>query len=304
VSDCGLQLPGGGSCTASVSFIPTTAGNVLTGALLVESTAPSGPHEVPLEGRGVLLDLVAQPANLDFGAVAAGEEAELELVATNRGTDFLELGAAAVAGTDAGQFRVQKDECSGRRLEAGQGCQLVVVFHPDKPAGPRSAALWLPSRAPESPENVPLAGYSNARAGQLIFSDGFESGDLSAWSQVQPAPEARLAFPRGGELATAAAARLEARAPGRAWQRVLVVNDGAEPLALAALRLVAPAAFRLAADECGERTLEPGAACRVLVAFGAEQAGAWSAELLVPALDGRAARLAIHGTARPGEERR
>lgn len=294
-SECRATLPGGGACTLEIAFAPTHAGDTLTGTLRVDSTAAGPPLLLPLEGRGVLLDLDAQPASLDFGPVKPGEHAVRSLAVSNRGNDFLQLGALVLDGEQASEFTLARDGCSDRRLEAGQACRVDVVFRPAEPQGPRTARVLFPSRAPDGPDVVRLAGFSGRPRGEMIFADGFEAGDASAWSEVRPALDPRLSFPAGEAAPEPRQARLEVRAPGRKVQRLSVANDGTEPLALGVLRLEAAAVFRLAADACSGRLLAAGAACDVVVVFAPERAGEWQAELLAPAGDGRAASVMLNG---------
>ena len=50
---CGASLPGGSSCTISVSFVPQTVADFINGTVTVTSDAAGSPHSVELEGRGI-----------------------------------------------------------------------------------------------------------------------------------------------------------------------------------------------------------------------------------------------------------
>lgn len=294
-SECLATLPGGAECTLEVLFAPTRAGDTLTGLLRVDSTAAGSPLLVPLEGRGVLLELDFQPASVDFGSVQPGAQAVRRVTVTNRGTDFLVLGKLLVEGESAAELTLSLDECGDRRLEVGEACHVDVRFRPEEPRGPRSARLVVPSRAPNGPGVVKLAGYSGTPEGALIFADGFESGDASAWSQAHPELEARLSFPAGEEAPRLQRARIDVRSGGRRLQRVSVANDGPQPLVLGMPWLEGAPVFALAADGCGGRALAAGHVCELTLGFASEQPGAWQAELRIPAEDGRTAVLVLEG---------
>ena len=61
---------------------------------------------------------------------------------TVRATASAQLGAARLTGTDAGDFAIENDGCSGRQLAAGGSCAVMVRFRPRGP-GARTAVLDL-----------------------------------------------------------------------------------------------------------------------------------------------------------------
>jgi hypothetical protein len=156
---CPSSLPAGASCQIQVTFAPGAVEDLLSGALVVSSSGAGSPHRVVLEGRGVGLLLSAQPGRVDFGDVAGGGLLRRTVTILNTGSDFVELGALALAGD--GVFAVESDLCSGARLFSREGCSLTVAFAPTE-AGSYSALLELPSTALTSPERVELVGRNLA----------------------------------------------------------------------------------------------------------------------------------------------
>ncbi len=75
---CGSSLAPGASCTVSVSFTPTAAGN-RTGSLTVASNDPAGPLTVALSGSGA----AAGSVNLALGATMTASGSTQSYVPSN-----------------------------------------------------------------------------------------------------------------------------------------------------------------------------------------------------------------------------
>lgn len=68
----------------------------------------------------------------------------------NHGTQFRTLGTISLDGSDAGEFAIGSDLCSGRTLTAGAGCSVAVLFKPLS-RGTKSAELRIPSDDLQTP---------------------------------------------------------------------------------------------------------------------------------------------------------
>ena len=71
------------------------------------------------------------PSALHFGSILVGDVSAPQTVTiSNAGTQSLTLGSAAITGTNAGDFGLGSDACSGATLAAGASCSTSVTFAP------------------------------------------------------------------------------------------------------------------------------------------------------------------------------
>jgi hypothetical protein len=91
---CGTALAAGGSCTVSVSFVPTAAGTA-SGSLTVASNAPSSPLSVPLSGTGVSSSSGEGP----YGGTAAAVPGTVQAANYDTGGQGVAYNVSSVNGT-------------------------------------------------------------------------------------------------------------------------------------------------------------------------------------------------------------
>ena len=262
VGDCsGATLEPGEECTVEVAFAPTSATG-FSATLLVPGEAPTA--SVGLEGLGVQPEISSSPTSVDFGSqqvgVGAGPTEAVSVV--NSGSAPLEIATVALAGTDAGDFAVASDECSGVTLTPAGECTVVLAFAPTA-TGERSAVLVLPSNVPTY--TVPLKGTGT----EPVFSVAPTSYDF------------------GSELVG------ETSVP----HSFTVTNAGSAPLFIGQVALAGTdaAEFAIGFEDCGGASLDPGEECSVDVTFKPTGVDDFSARL---ELSGNAptASVALEGT--------
>jgi hypothetical protein len=164
-------LVAGQSVQFSVSFAPTTVGNV-SGTVAFSSNA--GTLNLSAYGRGVVnWPLTASPASLNFGNVAVGGSSTLPLTINNPGTTSQTVSIGRVGGTGFSVSRVTLPLI----LAAGQTFTFRVTFAPLS-AGAASGSLLATS--PESPSlTIPLSG-TGAAAGMLtVFPAMINFGNVT-----------------------------------------------------------------------------------------------------------------------------
>ncbi|NJP44538.1 choice-of-anchor D domain-containing protein [Streptomyces sp. PRB2-1] len=147
---CGNSVPANGSCTVSVTFKPTAAGQ-RTGTLTV--TAGGNTSTVSLSGTGTAPGPVlnTNPASLSFPSTVVGASAASQTVTvTNSGTT-----AASVSSVAATGDFTQTNTCSS--LAVGASCTVTVTFKPTT-GGTRNGTLTITSNANNSPTTVGLSG--------------------------------------------------------------------------------------------------------------------------------------------------
>ncbi len=118
---------------------------------------------------------------MSFGNQNVGSASSAQAVTlTNSGTTPLSISSIALTGTNAVDF-AQTNTCpsGSSTLAAGSSCTINVTFTPGA-NGTRSASLTLTDNASDSPQSVALSGTGTTTT--TYFSDGFESGNLNAWT--------------------------------------------------------------------------------------------------------------------------
>ncbi len=122
----------------------------------------------PNEGDGTVSILLQQPpapvfsaspSPLAFESVADGRTSTATLTVTNAGSANLIFGANALSlsGTNATDFAVTSDGCSGQTVAAGAVCTVIATFTPSIIGG-ESATLTFQDNAADSPQQVTLTG--------------------------------------------------------------------------------------------------------------------------------------------------
>ena len=182
----------------------------------------------------------------------------------NIGYGPLHIDGVGLSGADAGDFKIEKDGCSGRDLERGKRCELTLRFSGGD-AGIRSAALDIHSNDPDRPTlSVPLHG-------RVVPHDIGLDARNHDFGHVS----------------------LGKRSDSR---RFRVRNRGLGMLAIDRVALVGEhaAAFVLDGDKCSGRTLKPGKTCEVKVRFRPVTAGDHRALLTIESNDPDEPRVEIH----------
>lgn len=168
------------SCTITVTFDPTTTGT-RNASITVTDNAADSPQSVSLVGIGqtTAAPVVAlNPTSLSYGTLTVGNTSQAQTVTlTNRGAAALNISSIAITGANAADF-AQTNACPGT-LAVGSSCAVSVTFTPSAGTN-RSANLTFTDNAADSPEAAALSGTGATPT--IYFSDGFESGNFSAWT--------------------------------------------------------------------------------------------------------------------------
>ena len=113
---------------------------------------------------GPIPDIAVSPASYTFGDTKEGSFSPPQtFTVTNQGLGDLVIGGMSLTGTDAPEFPIQNDGCSGKVLLPTESCSLQVTFMPAS-AGGKSAELSVSSNDPdENPFPVKLTGVGAER---------------------------------------------------------------------------------------------------------------------------------------------
>jgi len=171
------------ACTIHVTFSPTTTTGARTASLTFTDNATDSPQSVALTGIGATAapGVALSPTSLNFNNQNVGSNSTTQNVTLNNsGTTPLSISNIGFTGTNPNDFSQTNDCPSGSNtLAADNSCTITVSFTPGA-TGARSANLTLTDNAADSPQSVTLVG--NGVTATVFFNEGFESGDLSAWT--------------------------------------------------------------------------------------------------------------------------
>jgi mono/diheme cytochrome c family protein len=248
-SDCGTTLATGASCAATLRFIPTVEGAV-TAALAVASNAPA--LQVGISGTGTA-QATARPALSETGPIVfsdtqvGGSATVHTTTLTNSGNAALKISTLTLGGNQPGDFVVGGTCTANASVSSGAGCTITTAFKPTA-AGVRSADLLLVTDS-GAQFHLALNGTGVAVAvstpSLAISPQNFDYGTVT--------------------IGAAAATR-----------RFTLTNSGSAALTLNSATYSGP--FAAVADSTGcaafPLTLQPGAACDLVVGYTPVNAGA------------------------------
>jgi hypothetical protein len=158
-NNCPVSLKAGASCTITVTFTPTAAGQ-RTGTVTVTDNGLNSPQTASLAGTGTQAAVSFSPPNVAFGNQTINTTSQSAPVTVgSTGNLALNISAIGVTGANAADFfLLGLSTCkAGLQLAPGSTCTIQVVFKPAA-TGPRSAAIAVTDNAAGSPQLVPLSG--------------------------------------------------------------------------------------------------------------------------------------------------
>ncbi|MEO7003624.1 MAG: N,N-dimethylformamidase beta subunit family domain-containing protein [Ktedonobacterales bacterium] len=180
----GVALAVNATCNVSVKFAPTATGS-RSASLSFTDDALGSPQNLSLIGTAVNPGPIISftPTSLTFSNQGLGSTSATQTVTvSNTGTASLHVTSVTLGGTNAGDFMLMADTCTGAAVAVNATCSVSVAFAPTA-LGSRTASLSFADDAPASPQAVALSGsgVQSLPAGTFL-QDGFESGNLALWS--------------------------------------------------------------------------------------------------------------------------
>lgn len=145
---------------AADSRRPSLAGD--GGAVVFDSTSPA---LVPKDSNGArdvfVRDLppalIVAPNPLDFGVVPLQTPQTRTLTVVSAGWSPLVVSTVTISGTNAPDFLIVDDQCTGQALGFGSACAISVLYIPQE-TGPRTATVSILHNGIDSPAEVSLVG--------------------------------------------------------------------------------------------------------------------------------------------------
>ncbi|MBV9296549.1 MAG: choice-of-anchor D domain-containing protein, partial [Acidobacteriaceae bacterium] len=156
----GGNLGARATCAILVAFAPVTGTSGALSATVTVTDSDSGsPRTITLTGTSV----TAGPAvaftpgsGLTFASQSVGTTSPAQTFSvTNTGTANLTI--TAVTSTDATEFPIYSDGCTGATLLPHQQCTVSVRFSPST-GGARSSTIKVTDNATGSPQSLPVSG--------------------------------------------------------------------------------------------------------------------------------------------------
>ena len=185
---CTAQLQPMGSCTFTVAFKPST--NVAEVGTLTAGAPGTTTGTLSLTGVGLApAALKATPTQQNFGAVSQGStSANTTFTITNTGWAASSALTASIAGTDAGQFQIASNTCSGVELAHNASCTVAVGFAPNKSAnaGNLQAQLLVAGGMVDGTASASLSGTVLAPAVMAIGPTSYSFGVAPMGDQTKP----------------------------------------------------------------------------------------------------------------------
>ncbi|MGA3026770.1 MAG: choice-of-anchor D domain-containing protein [Bryobacteraceae bacterium] len=159
-NNCPSSLAARSTCTLLVVFAPAVTATGARTASISIGTSVSGESSlsVTLTGTAVVAGPAAalHPPSLTFAQQNVGTtSAAQQMSVTNTGSANLTI--TGVVSTNATEFPLSLDGCSGDTLTPGQLCTVSLKFLPSV-GGPRSSTIQVTDNAPGSPQSLSATG--------------------------------------------------------------------------------------------------------------------------------------------------
>lgn len=220
-------------------------------------------------------DISVSPTSHDFGNVDGGTSSTAQtFTVSNTGTLGLVISTINMTGTNATEFDIQNDLCSGTTVPQDGICTLDVVFSPVSGEA-LSATLSIPSNDPDTATlDAPLSGTGLAP-------------EITVTDSIAPIDDLSLSFE-------------DITVGSSSEQTVTITNDGNADLVLENIAvsdsLVDP--FSLVTDNCSGQTLIPTGSCTLTVSFTPLTEAAFSDTFDIPSddLDENPVTVSLSGT--------
>ncbi len=161
-NNCPSALGARAVCSLTVVFSPaTTATGTRTGKITLSDSDTGSPRTITLTGTAIVAGpavALTPPSPLTFPTQNVGTTSGAEnFSVTNTGTQNLTITGVALGGTNASEFSIASDGCSGGMLTPNQNCIVGIRFSPIL-GGTRTAIASVTDNATGSPQTIAITG--------------------------------------------------------------------------------------------------------------------------------------------------
>ncbi len=181
---CTAAIGAGSSCTVQVKFAPASAG--AKNASVSIASAPGGTATATLSGTAVTPGTLSiSPASNAYASTVTGSStAPFVFTVTNTGGAATGTVTISLGGTDASQFAIGANGCSGNPLAPAASCTVGVAFAPTLTGG-KSATLTA-SGNPGGTTSATLTGTGLAPALLTIAPTPQDFGVAATGTSTSP----------------------------------------------------------------------------------------------------------------------
>jgi hypothetical protein len=250
-NQCGGSYNPHSSCYVTVQFNPpSNASGALSATISETDSGTPSSHSVSLTGTAVTPGPAAtlNPATLVFTKQNVGSNSAAQNFSlTNTGSANLTISSAA--STNATEFPIYSDGCSGTTLATGAHCIVSVQFAPTL-GGTRTGSIKITDNASGSPQTVAVSGtgYGIPATSYTPASLSFSNTNINASS---------------------------------ASQNITLKNTGTDTLNISGVSITGGTANQFSQTNTCPATLAPAASCAITVTFKPTSAGSLSAYITV-----------------------
>jgi Abnormal spindle-like microcephaly-assoc'd, ASPM-SPD-2-Hydin len=181
--DCGsAQLQPGDSCSAQITFLPTTAGTSNGTVTFTDDdgSVAGSTQAVALQGNALLPNIQANPTSVSFPDVALGRITDVRhVIITNSGNADLTVSGLHLGGNAPKSFVLGKQTCTGPAIAPGATCRVNVRFAPSRVGGRLATLVVANDAGPNLSVGLGGNGVSPADAGNLRSATSCESVRLT-----------------------------------------------------------------------------------------------------------------------------
>jgi hypothetical protein len=161
------------TCTVGVTFTPSGTGQRQANLQFTDD-ASSSPQILALTGNGLApatpgVAVVPSSPIMLPSTTQGATSAPVVVTVTNSGNATLHVSAVALAGTNAADFALASNTCTGVAVAASATCTVGITFTPSA-AGVRQANLQITDNAPASPQSFTLTGMGNSLTPAVVIS--------------------------------------------------------------------------------------------------------------------------------------
>lgn len=160
------MLPGNYTMSVTATGYDTQTFTELTlseGSTVTKDVALTG-------GQGGNVSLNA--TSNDYGTFSAGASSSKTYTITNTGGSDLTIGTLTITGTNASEFAIKNDNCSGKTIGSGKSATFDVAFYPAT-SGSKTASVSIPSNDPDmATASISLTGSATGvTSGNMATTD-------------------------------------------------------------------------------------------------------------------------------------
>jgi len=135
----------------------------------------------------LLPDIKLTPDTYDFGEITSGLSLPYAtFTVSNIGTAELVIGSATLSGSNASDFRIQRDDCSMKKLAPSADCMLEIGFVPAG-LGYKRASINVPSNDPDTPVGYIILSGTVVAPDIRIYPDSKDFGRVRLGETSEPA---------------------------------------------------------------------------------------------------------------------